>query len=242
MPRTPAEPVEEIPVARLKEDLSLYPRRRIDTTNISTLVEAYEAFNAGEGDVPPPIIVTRGKVIVDGVHRARAKRKVYGDDATISCIVRHYRTKAEMFYDACMLNSGRGHDLSRWDQLHCVELARELKLPIERLAKALGWTSERLLSFSERRATQTLSGKKTHLKSSLLSQKNGPISEEVEAINETPGGVDGMSPAYHARMLLMHLQADSIPYEANLAHRLADLAAAIEEWLSNYGAEEEEAQ
>ena len=154
MPRTPAEPVEEIPVARLKEDLSLYPRRRIDTTNISTLVEAYEAFNAGEGDEPPPIIVTRGKVIVDGVHRARAKRKVYGDDATISCIVRHYRTKAEMFYDACMLNSGRGHDLSRWDQLHCVELARELKLPIERLAKALGWTSERLLSFSERRATR----------------------------------------------------------------------------------------
>jgi hypothetical protein len=234
----PTEQVEEIPIARLKEDLTLYPRRRIDSSNIATLVEAYEAFNAGQGEEPPPIIVTQGKTIVDGVHRARAKLRVYGDDATISCIVRRYRSKAEMFYDACMLNSGRGHDLSRWDQLHCIEVAKELNLSMSRLAKALGWTSDRLLSFSEKRASQTLSGKKLHLKSSLLSQKNGPVSREVEAINETPGGVDGMSPAYHARMLLMHFQADSIPYEANLAHRLADLAVAIENWLSTYGAQE----
>ena len=234
----PTEQVEEIPIARLKEDLTLYPRRRIDSSNIATLVEAYEAFNAGQGEEPPPIIVTQGKTIVDGVHRARAKLRVYGDDATISCIVRRYRSKAEMFYDACMLNSGRGHDLSRWDQLHCIEVAKELNLSMSRLAKALGWTSDRLLSFSEKRASQTLSGKKLHLKSSQLSQKNGPVSREVEAINETPGGVDGMSPAYHARMLLMHFQADSIPYEANLAHRLADLAVAIENWLSTYGAQE----
>lgn len=128
-----AEKPKLIPLASLVEDLSIYPRNRVDTTHVSDIIRALDA-----GVELPPIVAEVGSFrIVDGVHRSRAYRKKVGDAASVLVILRQYRDEAALFEDAVRLNAEHGRKLDRHDQTRIVLKFRELKVDDETIASAL---------------------------------------------------------------------------------------------------------
>lgn len=117
-------------VASLVEDFSMYPRHRVDESNVGDLVRALQA-----GHILPPIIAEAKSLrIVDGVHRRRAYIKHFGEEATAPVELRSYDTDAAFFMDAVSLNSAHGRKLDRHDQTRIVLLFRELKVSDQEIA------------------------------------------------------------------------------------------------------------
>lgn len=114
-----------LPMAKLVEDFSLYPRHGVEEVHVNDLVRALQA-----GATLPPIIADAETLrIVDGFHRRRAHLKHAGDDATALVELRRYRSEAELFKDAVALNSAHGRKLDRHDQTRIVLKLRELHVP-----------------------------------------------------------------------------------------------------------------
>lgn len=128
-----AEKATPILAVSLTEDLSVYPRNRIDDTHARELANAIRA-----GAVLPPIVIdAASKRIVDGFHRRRAAIMVDGDTALVSCIQRRYDSEAALYADAVLLNSAHGRKLDNHDKTRIILRARELGIDDESIAKLL---------------------------------------------------------------------------------------------------------
>lgn len=125
--------VADTPLARLVEDLSLYPRNRVDDMNVSRLVEAIKAGAV----IPNPVADKKTKTLVDGFHRVRAYRRVLGANGVIPVELRDYKSRAEMLLDAIKLNSSHGRQLDRVDQTRSVVLSDDEGIPSAVIAAAL---------------------------------------------------------------------------------------------------------
>lgn len=121
---------KSVALASLVEDLSMYPRNRVDDAHVNDLVRALQAGMA----LPPIIAEAKSLRIVDGVHRRRAHLKHFGEEATAHVDLRTYETDAALFLDAVALNSAHGRKLDRHDQTRIVLRLRELKVPDQEIA------------------------------------------------------------------------------------------------------------
>lgn len=214
---------ETMRLSALLLDESLYPRSTISAGNIASLMEAIRA------DVPlPPLVVDRKTLtVVDGHHRARAYRRLRGPDCEVAVTLKDYRDRSAMLADAVALNVGRGADLTRWDIMRSMDLADEVGLPLDSLAKLLRWRPERLAAYREGRMGRTLDDRKLALKRSIRHRLDQPLSPEQEEANKT---LSGMSPMFHVNQLLTLLEADLMPDDEHLVERLEHLAQAITAW------------
>jgi hypothetical protein len=95
----------EIPVSDVRLVMELYPR--LETKMIDSLVEQYR--DAIE-DLPP-IVVARGGILVDGMHRWQAHIREKRE--TIKAVDLGDISDAEIFSEAVRLNASHGRQLSR---------------------------------------------------------------------------------------------------------------------------------
>lgn len=101
-----------LPLVKLIEDLDLYPRTQVSDNHVADLAAALEAGDT----LPPPVVDRKSKRIIDGWHRVRAHRKVFGPDASIDVELRTYKSEADMFVAGVELNVGHGLKLSAIEQ------------------------------------------------------------------------------------------------------------------------------
>lgn len=118
-----------VPLAELVEDLDLYPRHSVDTTNVQSLALALEAG----ANLPPVVACSKSKRIVDGWHRCRAYRRVVGNDAVIDVELINYPNEAELFADAVRRNASHGRRLDAIDQTRAIHMLEKF-----------GWSSDRI--------------------------------------------------------------------------------------------------
>jgi hypothetical protein len=124
---------EDIELAKLVEDFTLYPRNNVDSTHVADLVTALRA-----GEHVPPIIAEKKTLrVVDGFHRRRALIRVLGDTATVAVELRRYKSDTELFMDAVTLNARHGRKLDRHDQARIVLRLREMKVEDKMIAVTL---------------------------------------------------------------------------------------------------------
>jgi hypothetical protein len=132
-------------LADVVEDLTVYPRHDINSSNVTQLADALRAG----AQLPPPILEKDSLRIVDGVHRIRAYLKVLGDEGKVRVELREYADDTELFEDAARLNRQHGQKLQSRDvtkvalRLHeadrdVEQIAMVLSVPPSKIEKILG--------------------------------------------------------------------------------------------------------
>lgn len=188
-------------------DWSLWPRYEandLDSTNVSCMKESLKA-----GRELPPIIVDKKSLrIIDGAHRRQAYLSVFGDDIEVLVELHEYSNDAEMFLDAAKRNTGQGLALSPKDKVHVILVGRRMKLPLAKIAEALGMRKEKADELMERRTATTSKGEKIPLAAGAMSLAGKRLNRKQEHFARTS---NGMQPIVNARLLLNALRASNSP-------------------------------
>ena len=93
----------------------------------------------------PPIIADRKtKRIVDGFHRGRAYRRLFGDGYECEVVWRDYASEADLFGDAMRMNSAHGNNITPHDRTRCILIGERLGMDEGDIADALHITIDRL--------------------------------------------------------------------------------------------------
>lgn len=218
-----------MPIARLVLNEAFYPRHSINAANMAQISEAILA-----GEEMPPVLVNRQThEVVDGFHRVTAFERLYGAEYEIAVDLKTYRSKQAMLADAISLNVGRGADLTRWDHLRCQELAAEVGMPIDTLAKLLKWRPDHFADYTSRSMGTTIDGRKVALKRSLRHRLNKPITKAQEETNKHS---DGKAALFHVNQIISLLQSDSMPEQEHVAAALNEMCKLVQAWLAEKGA------
>jgi len=147
---------QKIKVGLLIEDLDVYPRESIDSTHVGHIVDAIESG----ATLPPVVADANSKRIVDGFHRCRGYRRLFGDDYEVDVLLVEYADEAELFADAMRRNSAHGNNVTPYDRTRCILIGERLGLDDDSIAAALNITVDRLANIrltriGKRRATAT---------------------------------------------------------------------------------------
>jgi hypothetical protein len=132
-----------MPVNKLIEDPSTYPRSGVSTTNVANLVAVLEAGMSFRGLILADEVT---KTVIDGYHRKRAFVKVFGEDAKIKVELRRYENSTQMLAAATEANTSHGLGLQEIDKRRVTlrladqgvdddEIARVLHVPPARIAQ-----------------------------------------------------------------------------------------------------------
>ena len=132
--------IKNLPIAALVEDFTIYPRHDVDSTHISDLVRAIKAGVV----IPEPICEAKSLRIVDGFHRVRAYKRVYGEQAEIKVELRSYKSETDVIKEAVALNSAHGRRFDQQDRTRCVLMLQEHGVELDDIAVVLHTTAERV--------------------------------------------------------------------------------------------------
>ena len=104
---------KSIPASVLQEDEEIYPRLEVDPLHVSNLVEALRA-----GAKLPPVLVDQDTLtLIDGYHRVRAYKELWGENAQVPVQFKRYSSRAEMIRDAVEANVTHGLRLQAQDAI-----------------------------------------------------------------------------------------------------------------------------
>jgi hypothetical protein len=203
------EDVVSVPCASLIFDWGIWPRHEANSVDYTNVMRMVDAIKAGI-ELPPIIVDKKTMRIVDGFHRTKAHEKVYGESAKIRAIMREYKSDKDVFVDAVALNARQGLPLSPMDKAHVIIRAKELKLPMEVIARALGITPTRAKEFFDRRSIKFSDGARWPIAAgaSKLARelnKNGEKPDEDQ--ERFFAHANGMFPIMNARLVLLALRA-----------------------------------
>ena len=213
------------PVSSLVFDFSFYPRSNIDTQHVGYIAQAVE----GGATLPPIIIDKKSKRIVDGFHRTRAYRNLYGDDHGVECVEKAYKTDRAMFLDAMRYNAAHGRRLSSHDRAHCINLALEFKMELESVATALQMTLDKTKQMKVERFGEMRVGKKKKpvpLKRTIAGVVAGKMltPRQVEANDR----LSGMTQVFYVNQVIELIEADLLDTKnERLIERLGHLQGLI---------------
>lgn len=123
----------------LVEDSDLYPRHKVDETHVTSLAEALRSGVS----LPPIVADSRTKVVIDGWHRLRAYRRVYGDTVKVPVVFKSYPDRASMVREAVELNIVHGLRLQPVDQVRSAHLLKAAGLDTKQIAVVMRMTEAR---------------------------------------------------------------------------------------------------
>ena len=109
-------------VATLEFDPALYPRIGISEYHVGEIAKAME----GGHELPPVVADRKTRKLVDGTHRWHAAIRKGIEE--IACEFRDYDSEADMFRDACLLNSAHGLNFTARDKLKVIEVGQKFGL------------------------------------------------------------------------------------------------------------------
>jgi len=218
---------EMIKIAELVEDTGIYPRISIDAQAVGYLVEAIVS-----GVVLPAIIVCRAtRKIIDGFHRVRAFRRIFGDEAEIEVVFKDYASDKERFLDAMKYNSAHGSRLDRCDRVHCAHIAKELRIGLALVSDALHMQAKRFKELvAERTATAGKAAQPVALKRTIEHMGGRKLTTQQEEANRK---LSGMRQSFYVNQVIILIENDLIDKEdAELLERMALLREKLGEYLS----------
>ena len=219
---------ELTPVATLEFDPALYPRIEVSDYHVNEIVKAMEGGHA----LPPVVADRKTRKLVDGTHRWHAAIKRGVEE--IACEFRDYADKAEMFKDACLLNSANGLNFTARDKLKVIEVGQQFGLKELDFAMLLRTSESYIRVLMPRYATvqpdqKTEKVKKIPLKASTRHLSGRTITpQQADAIQ---GNAPGTSYLLVIRQLISALENDLLPPQAEhpvLWNELARLTQLLE--------------
>lgn len=207
--------MQELKLSELVLDFDLYPRPSIDSEHVKGMVEAEKA-----GTTFPPILVDkRSKRVVDGFHRYRKQQRVHGLDATITAVLKSYKTEADMVEDIIGLNAQHGKKLSPYDHARCLLIAKRVNLSDTRLAGALHVPVKKLGELRVNKLATT-NGTPLAVKQTIAHMAGKKLTRKQAAANEKLGGMRAL---FYVNQLVLLIESDLIDttdekLEAGLKH------------------------
>lgn len=220
--------IKKMKAIQLVMDWNLWPRYEagnLDSTNVRRMREAMEA-----GIPLPPIIASKKDFrIVDGFHRVTAYLAQFGDDVEIEVELREYKSDADLFLEATMLNSRHGLPMTPKDKAHAILVGRRYHIPPAAMADALGMLPEKMKAFLAARTAKTSTGETIPLSAGAMGLAGSTMNSDQEHFARTANG--GM-PEMYANMLLNALRAGAYVITDKAKARLIELRDEIDKVLS----------
>jgi hypothetical protein len=224
----------EIKISNIILDYNLYPRNQINSLHVKDLCDAIEA-----GCKLPPIIVdSKTKKVIDGFHRVIAHQRMKLDK--IDATIKNYKSEQDMFIDAVFYNSAHGQKFSHYEIVKIFEKGQELGIEPERLASASHLTIKRINELMELKTAVGDKGKIVPIKRTLVAWKGKKITKKQIEGNTVAGG---FYPLYYINQVINILENDLIDYQDDkIIQRIIDLKNLIESKLNENKAEYKKAQ
>ena len=202
----------KIKLSLLIFDFEVYPRHKISEYQVN---ELYQAIEAGK-NLDPIIWDHATKTIIDGFHRVKAYKKIYGLDYEIDGNVIECKDKAEMILRSIEYNNKHGLKLSAWDKARCIALARAHKIKEDVIRKALAIPEERYKTLKERTVVvKNKNGKilkRIQLKrgqEKIAKKQNGIYVTEEEAEAIEGGGTTGLKAEIRIQTLIKDIDLNN---------------------------------
>ncbi|MGA9972453.1 MAG: hypothetical protein WBQ07_19120 [Candidatus Acidiferrales bacterium] len=188
----------KIRVSDLIFDKSLYPRKQLISMNVAEYAEAMRA-----GDQFPAIAVQKGtNRIVDGVHRWKAYRQVFGDDYEIECELFDEDDEGKLLARAVELNTAHGEGLASFERTDCLLRLQKLGVTKDVCYQVLRITADKAEKIQASTAWRVDEGGKKEqiaLKSSMKVFRGETLNEKQQEANNRSGG---MKMEYYANQIL----------------------------------------
>ena len=216
----------KIKVSELVEDFDFYPRMSVDSQHVTMLAEAIEAG----AEMPAIIVDVASKRIVDGFHRARACRRVYGKEGEIAAVLKRYVNDAAMLLEAMKLNATHGRSLTSYDKTHAIALAMKFEIDPEIVAGVLNMKVERVEGFKvERMARIENTRRVVPIKRVVQHFAGREITQEQAA---TIPSLGGNSAGFYAHQLVLLIDNDMLDTEdEKLVEQLEELGGKLVAYL-----------
>lgn len=222
----------QIPAGAAVLDFSVYPRHALDPFNLSQLRQAMAA-----GAIFPPPLLQEGTLrVVDGFHRITVWKEARGDDGLIDAETRAYPDEAALFAEALLLNSRHGRNLTTYDRLKSILIARKLGIPDGETAQHLQITTETLDSLVITRTGTGDDGRIIPLKlTSAPAGAGRSLTAQQLAANDRAGG---MPVGYYCGQIVNALAGDLVNWsDGHLTGKLQHLHDLLGEALAKLGTE-----
>jgi len=210
----------KVPISKLVEDFSLYPRRHVDEGHVANLTHA---LASGE-ELPPPVVDGQFRII-DGFHRVRARVRHDGPDVSIKVDQRRFASETDALKEAIHLNATHARKLDEADRTRAILLLQERGVETHDIAAVLHTTEERVHTLSVR--VVMVEGHPLPAKRSQWPKKGEkPRKLTAEQYTVVQSG-SGWHAKQAARQLCKEITNDLLDVDAELAEVLTDLQGAI---------------
>ncbi len=206
-------------MGKIVEDLTLYPRNKINPYNVSQMRESLRA-----GQRLPVILVDQQNRCVDGIHRLRAMKAEYGANVVVSVHVKKYQDDSEFFCDAMEMNSRHGFQLTIWDRVKCLIQAQDMGIPLDSVSKSLSITTEKAESLLKRQSEEGVP-----LKCGMDHFSGKKMTSEQASFNN--GDASGKMTLFHVNQLIKKIETGSIEDTENVHAGLKKLYGLIHVFL-----------
>lgn len=217
-----------LPLAKLVEDLDIYPRTQVSSINVTHILAAIQSGK----DLPLPVIDRKSKRIVDGFHRCRAWRKHLGDDGVIEVDMRSFADDAAIFRTAVELNIGHGLPLQEIERRRITLRLQEMGVSDDEIAQTLHVPPARIEKILVRTATVVEEGGSVHLeplkRPHFHLQGSELTADQVRAARSAPGTTYSLLVRQLRQAIRFRLLNGA---DATLVGELRLLAAEIVEYL-----------
>lgn len=220
-------------VAELVLDYDIYPRHEgVDSQHIGYMAEALAA-----GATLPPIIVdTKTKRVVDGFHRVKANIRVFGEDCEIAAIEKTYKNERELLLDAIRSNAGHGRRLTTIDRTRCILLGEKIGIEVEELASAMSMTVEAIGELKTDRVgklridSPVAIDNRVPLKRTIAQMAGKTLTREQLIANDK---LSGMNQSFYVNQVILLIESDLLnTSDARLMERLEKLRGLLDEVLT----------
>lgn len=216
----------KVKVSALVEDFDLYPRVSVDSGHVAHIAEAIEA----EMELPLIIVEVKTLRIVDGFHRARAYKRVFGKDHLIEVETREYASESDLFLEAMRLNAAHGRNMTSYDRAHAISRAEKFEIDPALVASALNMRRDRIDEFQQQRFCR-VKGKRNGVPTKLpIRHMVGKVltREQAEAIPSLGGNQQG----FYVNQLIILIETDMLDTDnERLMERLKVLQGKLDEVL-----------
>lgn len=190
--------MHKVKLSELVIDSELVKLRPVNTFVVSRYRQAYRS-----GAAMPPIIVEKGtNKIVSGNHRYTALVDEYGDDHTIECVVREYKTRRDMLEEFTRENVKHGNPLEGFSQRAISSALLREGMTVEEIAQLFNVSAKRIEDWAG--LTVMVIGKKSK---KLIAQ---PMKRGPDIVGETITAEQYDEHVAHDRSISAYAQAKQL--------------------------------
>src|SRR5262245_56621185 len=192
-----------VPIAKLVEDFSLYPRIGLNNTTVATYREAHRA-----GAKFPRILIDHKWRIIDGWHR-KTVFELEGAK-TIPAIQVRVRNDVHFFELAAEANAKHGTPYSGYDRNRMIARAEELGITKERISEILSVTVEKIEDVEKGWASVSADQRPMPLKASVRHLAGRKLTAKQFNAHEHIGG---MQQTFYVNQVLLFLEGNLLDYQ-----------------------------